>query len=402
MGPLALMAKQAGLEVAGSDLAEGAILPELEAAGIEVEIGAQDGVALRKFAETGGETWLVRTSALPEDAAEMEVARELGLRISKRDELIAYLVEELGLKMVAVAGTHGKTTTTGMIIWGCVQLGIPAAYLVGTTLGFAAAGSFNPGDKYFIYEADEYDRNFLHYHPWLSVITYVSYDHPDIYPTEKDYQNAFSEFEKQSGEVIKSVAEEPKITLPGRLRREDATMAYLALKRLRDDARGLQGDSGPSDNAILEALNAFPGVFRRFERVTEGVYSDYAHHPEEVEATIEMAREEAELGGFTGVVVVYEPHQNTRQHQIHHGYKTAFSEADKVFWLPTYLTREDQSLKILTPGDFVAELTGVDAEVAEADAELAEKLKKLREQGYLIVLMTAGPADGWLRKVFHE
>ncbi len=389
MGPLALMAKEAGLDVCGSDLAEGVILPELLAAGITVAVGPQDGVALR---ESGAE-WFVHTSALPADAPEMVVAKEMNMRISKRDELIAYLVSELGLKMVAVAGTHGKTTTTGMIVWTCLKLGIPVSYLVGTTLGFAGAGHFESKSEYFIYEADEYDRNFLYYHPWLSVITSVSYDHPDIYPSVADYQAAFKQFEEQSESVIRSEGEDARLTLSGALRREDATMALLAVQKM---APALTEDE------IIEVLNAFPGVGRRFEKISEGVYSDYAHHPEEVAATVKMALEEAAGDGFKGVIAVYEPHQNTRQHQVREGYANAFAGASKLFWLPTYLTRENPDLPVIEPEEFIAELTGVEAEAAQPDNNLALKLRNLREQGYLILLMTAGPADGWIRGVFKE
>ena len=114
MGPLALMAKQAGMEVCGTDLARGAIYDEIKAAGIDFEIGKQDGKFLaQKLAE--GIDWFVHTSALPDDHAELVMAKKAGIKCTKRDDLTAYLVDELGLKMVAVAGTHGKTTTTSMI-----------------------------------------------------------------------------------------------------------------------------------------------------------------------------------------------------------------------------------------------------------------------------------------------
>ena len=115
MGPLALMAKTAGFEVSGSDLAEGAIYDELVKAGIDVKIGEQDGDFLKKKMKDGVD-WFAHTSALPEGHAELKIVREAGIKCTKRDDLTAFLVEKLGLKMVAVAGTHGKTTTTAMII----------------------------------------------------------------------------------------------------------------------------------------------------------------------------------------------------------------------------------------------------------------------------------------------
>lgn len=397
MGPLALMAKQAGFEVCGSDLAKGAIYDELVRAGIEVYIGEQDGKFLAEKMKEGVD-WFAYTSALPETHAELVMAKKAGIKCTKRDDLTAFLVDELGLKMVAVAGTHGKTTTTSMIIWVALKLGLPVAYLAGTTLGFAPSGAYHEGDKYFVYEADEYDRNFLKYHPWLAVIPMVSYDHPDIYPTREDYEAAFRQFEEQSETVIKESTLAEKFELAGEVRRQDAGLAAMVILEM------LKADGKDGDLAeIIKILNEFPGVGRRFEKIAEGVYTDYAHHPEEIAATVETAKEEAELKGLRGVVVIYQPHQNIRQHEVRDGYKDAFVGIDRLFWLPTYLVREDPKLEILEPGDFIEGLSNKEiARVAELGDELAEKIQEYKNQGYLVLLMTAGPADEWLRGVFDK
>ena len=415
MGPLALMAKNAGYQVFGSDRSRGAISYELDQANIPFEVGNQDGSFLKQIHESHHLDWFVYTSALPEEHPELKLAKFLGLKISKRDELTAYLVKTLGLKMIAIAGTHGKTTTTAMLIWVTQKLQLPAAYIVGSTLSFAPSGSYHPNDQYFIYEADEYDRNFLRYEPWLSLITFVSYDHPDIYPSEDDYHQAFLQFEKQSQSLIFASPaatppnlsilsghplqvlniSDPCFTLAGSARREDANLVFHAIRQILAD----QSDhSQISDQQILDILNQFPGVGRRFERLKDGLYSDYAHHPEEIKATVEIAKEEAEKLSKTGVVVVYEPHQNTRQHEVFHLYKNVFQGVDHLFWLPTYLTRENQSLKIFTPSDFIKTLDNqVVATPAELNEDLKSKLKDLHQQNYLIILMSAGPADQWFR-----
>jgi UDP-N-acetylmuramate--alanine ligase len=391
MGPLALMAKNAGIEVMGSDLAAGAIYDELSANNIEVKIGPQDGEFLQ--AHIDEIDWFVHTSALPADHPELTLAREAGIKITKRDELTAYLIEKLGLKMVAVAGTHGKTTTTSMITFASLKLGLPVSYIVGTTLGFAPSGAYHPGDKFFIYEADEYDRNFLKFHPWLSVLPFVSYDHPDIYPTQEDYLAAFEQFKSQCEKVIEKLPTDSRLTLAGEARRADATLAMAAISAMAPEV---------DEAKIVEILNEFPGVGRRFERVADGAYTDYAHHPEEIAATIEMAKVEASLRGLKGVVVAYQPHQNTRQHEVWPGYKDAFVGADKLFWLPTYLTRENPDLEVLAPEKLIAGLSNAEiAEPAEADDALAEELKKYQASGYLVLMLTAGPADAWFRKIFN-
>lgn len=394
MGPLALMAKAAGLNVCGSDLAKGVVYDELVKAGIEVKIGPQDGEFLQeKLAE--GVDWFVYTSALPETHAELVMAREVGIKCTKRDDFTAFLVEKLGLKMVAVAGTHGKTTTTAMIIWAALKLGLPVAYIVGTTLGFAPSGAYHGGDKYFVYEADEYDRNFLKYHPWLAVIPAVSYDHPDIYPTVEDYEKAFEQFKEQSEKVIEeSSFNENEFGLAGEVRRKDAALAAEAI---------LAMNSENSREEIVKILNQFPGVGRRFEKISDGIYTDYAHHPEEIAATMGVVKDEKRLHGKKGIVVVYQPHQNTRQHEVREGYKESFVGADKIYWLPTYLTREDPNLSVLTPAELMAGLKNADvAEAAELNDDLVEKLRQYVNDDYLVVLMTAGPADEWLREEFSK
>jgi UDP-N-acetylmuramate--alanine ligase len=397
MGPLAIMAKNAGHFVMGSDLNKGPIVDELNAAGIEYKIGEQDGEFLKQKNAENKIDWFVYTSALPENHPELLAAKELGIKTSKRDELIAYLVKELNLKMVAVAGTHGKTTTTSMIIWAAKQLNLPVSYLVGTTLGFAKSGSYDKEDKFFVYEADEYDRNFLHFFPWLSLVTFVSYDHPDIYKTEEDYKNAFEQFKSQSESVINGGEIDERFNLAGKARREDATTAKKAIEKMCESlGREI------TEEEIIKILNDFPGVGRRFERIADGVYSDYAHHPEEIAATIEMASEEALRTGKRGVVAVYEPHQNTRQHEVKDGYKSAFNGAEVLYWLPTYLTREDKSLAIISPSEFIEGLDHPEiGEPAEMNDDLKNELIDLRKEGYLILLMTAGPADTWLRQVFN-
>lgn len=442
MGPLALMAKNAGYQVFGSDKNRGAISHELDQANIPFEIGMQDGSFLKQIHERTPIDWFIYTSALSEDHPELRLARSLKLKVSKRDEFTAYLVKSLNLKMVAIAGTHGKTTTTAMLIWIAKRLNLPVSYIVGSTLNFAPSGSYRQNDRYFIYEADEYDRNFLHYEPWLSLITYVSYDHPDIYLTKAEYQNAFLQFEKQSQNLIFAsqkatpadlsllldknpqilTSTDSRLTLAGIARREDANLALQAVKQIvKDQENNLQKQSSGSlssqisgyhkisdchqisDYQIIQTLNQFPGVSRRFERLAGGIYTDYAHHPEEIKATVEIAREEAKNLQKEGVVVVYQPHQNTRQHEVFHLYKDVFLGVDHLFWLPTYLTRENQTLDIYTPKDFIKTLSNSEVAIpSDLDQNLRTELKKLYHQNYLIILMSAGSADAWFRQFTSE
>ena len=300
--------------------------------------------------------------------------------------------------MVAVAGTHGKTTTTAMIIWACHELKLPISYLVGSNLPFGPAGKFNPEARYFVYEADEYDRNFLHYHPWLAAITTIDYDHPDVYPTVDAYQQAFRDFEAQSEQVLRTNETDAKLTLPGELRRLDATLAMDVVSRIAEDA-----NQPISHQQLVRVMNNFPGVLRRFEKLLPGIYTDYAHHPSEIAAVLEAAEETATREGYTGVIVVYEPHQNTRQHAIREQYKNVFDAATLVYWLPTYLTREDPSLRILAPDDLIMDLESPSlAKVVNSEEQLITWLRQDYADNYLIILLSAGPADAWLRGVIKD
>lgn len=392
IGPLAELAQDAGYSVFGSDLAPAAISAALEERKINVSYGEQSGDFLQKVIEENGIDWFVYTSALPEDNAELKLARESGIKCTKRDEFLADLVDRKGLKMIAVAGTHGKTTTTAMIIWALKQLGIPASYLVGTTLSWDDSGKYQPESQYFIYEADEYDRNFLMYHPYISAITCIDYDHPDIYPTVEDYRDAFDQFMSQSKIVVKNTTVNSRIILVGGLRRQDASIALEVIERIAPEL---------DFQKIIDVLNDFPGAGRRFERIVHGVFSDYAHHPNEIASTVKMAIELKERDNYAGLAVIYQPHQNTRQHEVRSGYKNAFVGADKIFWLPTYLTRENPDLTVLSPEELIEETaTQNQTEVVDLDDSLAETIHQLHDQNWLIILMTAGPADGWLRKQF--
>lgn len=398
IGPLAEIARDAGYTVAGTDLSESLVTHKLREAGITVSIG-QDGSILQACHEAQPIDWFVHTSALPDNHPELVLAQQLGIRIGKRDELLASIIAEKDLKLIAVAGTHGKTTTTGMLVWLLQQLDIPISYSVGTTISFGPSGKFNPASHYFIYECDEYDRNFLHFTPHLSLITSVDYDHPDTYPTELDYITAFQTFLKQSEHSIMWQKDADYLsyqsnkdwvlheTLPmstaGEHNRRNATLVLKALEFLEI--------SDPE--TIMSLFASFPGTDRRFEKLAENLYSDYGHHPEEIAATLQMASEISDQ-----VVLVYQPHQNKRQYSIKDQYSTQFEQAEKVYWLPTYLSREDDR-PILTPSELTAHLTNRDI-VVESDLspELWEAIQAEREAGKLVLCMGAGTIDEWVRQ----
>ena len=401
IGPLAEIAADAGYTVTGTDSTSGLVTHELEARGIEIDY-LQDGTFLKKQHDSQPIDWFVHTAALPADHPELALAKRLGIRTAKRDELLAHIIKDKDLKLIAIAGTHGKTTTTGMMVWTLKQLGVPVSYSIGTTLNWGPSGQYDPASQYFVYECDEFDRNFLHFSPHVSLITSIDYDHPDTFPTEKDYDEAFTQFGAQSTHVLtwqkylsanvrmpesswnlaeKEVAD---IHLAGAHNRENATLVLKACEYLN-----------VSNSARAKAaLEHFPGTQRRFEKLADNLYSDYGHHPVEIAATLQMARELS-----SQVVLVYQPHQNIRQHEIKDQYTYQFELAERVYWLPTYLSREDPSLAILTPEQLTENLTNKSTVTpAEFGDALWQNIQAARSAGKLVLCMGAGAIDTWVRE----
>ena len=401
IGPLAEIAHDAGYSVQGSDTTDGLLTRELAARGIQVNIG-QDGTYLQACHDAAPLDWFVHTSALPANHPELVLAKTLGIKTAKRDELLAHIIKEKNLKLIAVAGTHGKTTTTGMIVWAMQQLNLPISYSVGSTLSFGPSGKFDSESEYFVYECDEFDRNFLHFTPHLSLITSIDYDHPDTYPAENDYKAAFRQFIYQSeravlwqkdGDYIDSrypnawyMQEDEVLPLliAGEHNRRNGTLVLKTLERL-----------GIGENIEnRRALEAFPGTDRRFERLADNLYSDYGHHPVEIAATLQLARELS-----NEVVLVYQPHQNVRQHEVREQYTNQFELAETIYWLPTYLSRENPNLRILAPGELINKISNRgDIQISELDDELWQHIQSARKSNKLVLCMGAGSIDGWLRQ----
>lgn len=405
IGPLAEIAHDAGYSVQGSDATEGLLTRELRARGIEIMIG-QDGDFLRARHAHAPIDWFVHTAALSADHAELIIAKQLGIKTAKRDELLAHIIKEKDLQLIAVAGTHGKTTTTGMLVWTMQQLGIPVSYSVGTTLSFGPSGKYDPNSRYFVYECDEFDRNFLHFNPHISIITSVDYDHPDTYPTKAIYLEAFRQFINQSDmailwkfddnlihttrdqDWILGDDEVMDIHLPGAHNRRNATLVAKAAEYL---------ELGDHDKTIV-SLGSFPGTDRRFERLDDNLYSDYGHHPVEIAATLQLARELSD-----SIILVYQPHQNVRQHEIRDQYTDQFELAETVYWLPTYLSREDPTLPILTPSELTRSITNRQVIVAaDLDTDLWHHIQAARLDGKLVLGMGAGSIDSWLRQRLND
>ncbi len=417
IGPLALIAKQAGYSVSGSDKQDSQYIDYLKKHGIsDIHIG-QTGEQIASEHDKNPIDWFVYSSAVEienPDAPELLFCRQQNIKMSKRDELLNQIIQDKNLKLVAIAGTHGKTTTTAMMVWLFKQLNLPVSYSVGAKIPFGDMGQYEKGSQYFIYEADEFDRNFLAFEPYLSLITGVSWDHHEIFPTREDYQEAFKEFIDQSAHAILwkedsdylgqnddsriSILDSANsgisgIKLAGQYNRLDGWLAVQAMHELI---------KMPVEE-LRENINKFPGLQRRMEEIIPGLYSDYAHTPEKIRGAMSVGLEMAEQTGKE-LVVVYEPLTNRRQHYMMDDYGDCFDGAKKVYWTPSYLAREDPNQRIIQPAELIARLSDPQlAEAHERDESLKHIIQKHIDQGDMVIAMAGGGGDSldeWIRKKF--
>jgi UDP-N-acetylmuramate--alanine ligase len=368
MSGLALVAQQLGAEVSGSDRAASTYSERLRVAGIEPAIG-HDAANVQADAD------VVVSTAIPESNPELVRARELGLRVMHRGDLLA---EVAALKRsIAVAGAHGKTTTTGMLAHVLRATGRDPAFVIGGELREARTNATWGKGEWIVVEADESDRSFLKLSPDVAVITNIELDHHTTYASEADLVDAFDEFAAKAKSVIAwagapIAADATRFAIdatppkgPGEIGRvASITADDVALvpggSRFRVDGVDVELQV-PGEHNVLNALAAlaaaaaagvplaeaapalagFSGTGRRFEprgRTAGGalVFDDYAHHPTEVRATLEAAR----TLGAERVVAVFQPHLYSRTQHLAKQFGEALALADEAIVVDIYPARE--------------------------------------------------------------
>ena len=418
IGPLAQIAAQAGYEVSGSDQQTSQYVEYLKKHGItDVSVG-QSREQIAAVHEAKPIDWLVYSSSIHDDHPELIFAKEQGIKTTKRDALINRILQDKHLKLIAVAGTHGKTTTTAMVIWLFKELGVPVSYSVGAKLSFGDMGQYEKESEYFVYEADEFDRNFLAFKPEISLITGVTWDHHEIFPTREDYQQAFREFIDQTRQTFiwmedaeylsRDQMSKPEcsvldssdpsinsITLKGRYNRLDAWLAIQSVHSV----------SKKSIQELSEIINKFPGLSRRMEEVVPNLYSDYAHTPEKIRGAMSVATEMAQESG-QNLVVVYEPLTNRRQHYMQDDYKDVFNGASNLYWIPSYLAREDPNQRVIPPAEMIQKLSNPTIAVPmKRDDKLKTAIQEHISNGDMVVCMAGGGGDSlddWLHQEFKS
>ncbi len=430
MSAIAKVLLESGYSVSGSDQALSPVAEALAKSGAEVHVG--------HAAQNVGEAEaVIISSAVPADNVEIVEAQARGLPVYKRADFLGQLM--MGRTGVAVAGTHGKTTTTGLIAFMLDRAKLDPSFIVGGVLAdYGTNGHAGQGQP-FVIEADEYDRMFLGLKPTVIVVTNVELDHPDIYPTLQEMQEAFREFTRllppdglfvacADDAYARRLAEERRsaggpVCLYG-LRRNhvdyradtqhmNGAGGYDFLVVKRGSTLGLARNRLPGEHNVLNSLAAlavadyfgvdfntarsaladYHGAGRRFEVKGEAggvtVVDDYAHHPTEIRATLAAARRR-----FAGrpLWVMFQPHTYSRTRALLADFADSLVEADHVIVVDIFRSREAPD-DTISAADIVKRIKGVDARHIPTLEDAAGYLCSNLRPGDVLLTLGAGNGD---------
>jgi UDP-N-acetylmuramate--alanine ligase len=429
LSAIARLLLERGWRVSGSDQLRSPLAVELESVGVQVFIGHDP-------ANVQGVDLVIRSSAIPDDNPEVHSARSAGIPVYKRVDFLGELTA--GQAVVAVAGTHGKTTTTAMIAWMLTALDQDPSYIIGG-VSIDLGGNAHAGKgTSFVIEADEYDYMFHGLRPQIAVITHLEHDHPDCFPTPEIYRQAFVDFihKLQPNGLLLVCADHPgTVTLleeaPDGCRglsygKYPNPNGYTARNLIPNFQGGFSFDAVtplgsplarvdmqvPGEHNALNALAAlavahqlglpiqkaagvlgrFTGTERRFEVIGEvagvTIVNDYGHHPTEIRTTLAAAR-----ARYTHrrIWAIWQPHTYSRTMTLLPDFAASFINADRVVVSEIYRSREKvqnySSVRVvetmLHPSvQFIAELDDITALL----------LDQVRS-GDVIIVFSAGDAD---------
>lgn len=367
MSAIARILIQAGIEVTGSDLSDSRTIDALRALGMRVQVGHSP-------EQVGNSEVVIYSSAVPPENVELSRARSMGCEILSRGEALARIVS--GYRVIAVSGTHGKTTTSGMIATILELAGLDPTYLMGGDLSHLGPGGKLGSGKIAVVESDEAYGSFLALTPEIALVTNVDSDHLDFYGSMEAIQQSFERFVGGAGEVIICFDDEraasiahPSRTTYGLSEAADVSATDVILEAgssrfvLQQNQRPLgrvllkvggrrnvQNAIGAAaaglmlglePKAVIDGLGGFRGVSRRFQyRGTfagADIIDDYGHHPTEIEATLSDARS----GPWPRIVAVFQPHLYSRTRTLHREFGAALGQADLVVVTDVYGARED-------------------------------------------------------------
>jgi UDP-N-acetylmuramate--alanine ligase len=398
----AALQKAAGHSVSGSDKADSALIESLRTLGIAVSLD-QSGAAIPEGCEL-----LVYSEAVPEDAPERRLARERGIRSISYFHGLGEISK--GKKVIAVCGTHGKSSTTAMVARVLIEAGLDPTVVVGTKVRELDGRNFRTGKSdWFVLEACEYRRSFHHLSPTIVLMTNVDGDHFDAYKDLAEYQQSFVDFLKllpadgvvithgqvsdcrrvveQSGHALTDAddLQLPTLTTPGLHMQRNGQLVLRLAERL-----------GIAEAAARKSLAGFAGTWRRLEEVgtrSDGVtvIDDYAHHPVEIAASLQGVK-----SGYPGrrIVVAFQPHTHDRTIKLYDEFLSSFKDADLVIVPNIYAARNEVDSATVDPETFVADIARESGITGLYGRSLEETLQRLQTEilrpGDVVVTMGAG------------
>ncbi|MBO0865822.1 MAG: UDP-N-acetylmuramate--L-alanine ligase [Mycobacterium sp.] len=422
--------------VSGSDAKESRGVRALRARGALIRIG-HDASSLDLL--PGGATAVITThAAIPKTNPELVEARRRGIPVVLRPAVLAKLMA--GRTTLMVTGTHGKTTTTSMLIVALQHCGLDPSFAVGGELGEAGTNAHHGSGDYFVAEADESDGSLLEYTPNVAVVTNIESDHLDYFDSADAYAAMFDSFAERLApggalvvctddpgaaalaertaalgiRLLRYGSEGPPEALAGTLlsweQQDTGAVAHVKLAteihpwvmRLSVPGRHMALNAlgallaaveiGAEPECVLDGLAGFEGVRRRFELIgTAGsirVFDDYAHHPTEISATLEAVRTMLQQSGSGRSLVVFQPHLYSRTKAFAAEFGAALSAADEVFVLDVYAAREQPVAGV--SGASVAEHVSVPVRYLPDFSAVAETVAAAAEPGDVVVTMGAG------------
>jgi UDP-N-acetylmuramate--alanine ligase len=420
MSALALIAVRRGVVVSGCD-ADPTGAADLAAMGVRIFQGHDP-------AHLEGARAVVVTAAVTAGHPELERARVLGLPVVPRKEALAELIGDA--RSVAVAGTHGKTTTTVMATEALTAAGLAPTGIAGGRVSAWGGNARLASDDLFVVEADEFDKAFLTLHPTVAIVNNVEPDHLECYGSLAALEDAFVEFAGRAPTVIVSAddpgarrvasrlqrgvrrfgfADDAEIRISDVVQRADRTEARITwhgraavplrlkvpgVHNLRNAVAALGTVEALRGNlrTAAESLAEFEGVGRRFERLGEhggvAVVDDYAHHPSELAATLSAARQAFPR---RRLVAVFQPHLYSRTEAHGEAMGEALAEADLVFVTEVYAAREQPIAGV--SGRQVAEAArraGADARFEPARAAIGRQVFESLQPGDVVLTLGAG------------
>ena len=438
LSAIARLLLESGYTVSGSDRALTPFAEEVRKAGAKVYVGHHP----RNIAEAD---WVVRSSAVTDENPEVAAAKRAGIPVYKRADFLGQLMSDK--TGIAIAGTHGKTTTTAMTAWVLHELGRDPSFIVGGVVNDLGVNARAGKGKVFVIEADEYDNMFLGLKPQIAVVTSVEYDHPDFFPT---FESMYASFEKfvdllpEDGTLIVCAEDAGAAALVPHARKRGRNVVsygaqgemtinspfWVQARDVSPNQRGgfdfvstsnmgsktsssvkvslqapgahnvrnalavlaIIGALGLSRRKAAHALGKFTGAGRRFELRGEvdgiSVFDDYAHHPTEIKATLAGARARYP---DRRIWAVWQPHTYSRTQTLFLEFARAFKDADEVIVMEVYAAREPK--QDFTSAEIVSAMPHLSARYIRTLPEVTQRLLEHLQAGDVVLVLSAGDAD---------